>query len=388
MGRVLIIPGADFSANKLQIIDLVTKNNVPFYVYYGQNVVDSGGDIITGIEGVKVVNGSIYPNELADLGMLVFTASSYINSSNVSTPIHLYNADQSVDYGVSYPNNPDTLIKISFADMDVSNMVRFLSANQSLEMADLSSINANDADSFLNFCIFNKSLVSFKMPKRNVSSAISLRSLFRGCEKLESLDLSNFDGSGATDISQIFRDCVKLTTLNLNGWDMSAVTNAINAFYNCSNLVSVNMTGWNMTNIKNISQVFQNCTSLTSLDLSSWGVSNATTVQSLFEGCSSLTSLNIDGWDFSNVTAYNDWMKNCNALTTITGSIFNLGKSASSINVSNTNLTHDSLMVLINGLYDRTGLSQGTLKVNATELALLSTSEIAVATNKNWNITT
>lgn len=57
-----------------------------------------------------------------------------------------------------------------------------------------------------------------------------------------------------------------------------------------------------------------------------------------------------------------------------------------STNLSMMDLTHDSLIQVLNALMSRLGLSAGTLTLGATNLAKLSDSEKAIALNKNWNL--
>ena len=51
-----------------------------------------------------------------------------------------------------------------------------------------------------------------------------------------------------------------------------------------------------------------------------------------------------------------------------------------------TKLTVDSLMSVINNLPDLTGSTAQTLTLGSTNLAKLSSSQVAIATNKNWNV--
>ena len=88
----------------------------------------------------------------------------------------------------------------------------------------------------------------------------------------------------------------------------------------------------------------------------------------------------------------------CYALTTL-GGFQNLGmaydtsKSANytyyRLNLSTSpKLTHDSLMNVINGLYDikSKGCNPQSLVLGSTNLAKLTAEEIAIATNKGWNV--
>jgi hypothetical protein len=84
-------------------------------------------------------------------------------------------------------------------------------------------------------------------------------------------------------------------------------------------------------------------------------------------------------------------------ITTLTeiGGFLNLGMKSSLSGTDNgnfiaraINLTHDSLMNIINKLYDRAsaGYSVITLKLHANHLALLTDDEKAIATNKGWTL--
>jgi hypothetical protein len=81
------------------------------------------------------------------------------------------------------------------------------------------------------------------------------------------------------------------------------------------------------------------------------------------------------------------------------GGLLNLGQAydtTQSANYSNytfglsscTVLTHDSLMNVINGLYDiaTKGCNTQSLVLGSTNLAKLTSEEIAIATNKGWTV--
>ena len=99
--------------------------------------------------------------------------------------------------------------------------------------------------------------------------------------------------------------------------------------------------------------------------------------------CDSVTNVN---YFFSSST---------NTNLTEFGGCINLGAKSS---VSNTagnyfmlqvpNLNYQSLLNVLNGLYDRktAGYSTLTLKLHANHRALLSDDDIAIATNKGWTI--
>jgi hypothetical protein len=84
-----------------------------------------------------------------------------------------------------------------------------------------------------------------------------------------------------------------------------------------------------------------------------------------------------------------------NKLTNV-GGFRNLGKSSSVANLTSTsglmsvmpNLTYESVINVLNELYDRAsaGLSVLTLKLHANHMAMLSDEDKAIATNKGWTL--
>ena len=141
--------------------------------------------------------------------------------------------------------------------------------------------------------------------------------------------------------------------------------------------------------------------------------------------CSSLTTipdLNISkSTNFGGTSTSHSWLINsenvesigvldCDSISNVTGAFGsstnnklthvggfrNLGKASFVSNTNSTsfmtyapNLTYESVMNVINLLYDRkaNGLSTLTLKLHANHMALLSADDIAIATNKGWSLT-
>lgn len=123
--------------------------------------------------------------------------------------------------------------------------------------------------------------------------------------------------------------------------------------------------------------------------------SNVTNMSEMFYGCKVLETL--PKLNCSNVERINDVVTNCNKLQNI-GGFENLGqayKTTMSANyyyykltLSNNNLTHDSLMNVINNLYDikTKGCNAQSLVLGSTNLAKLTSEEVAIATNKGFNV--
>ena len=203
--------------------------------------------------------------------------------------------------------------------------------------------------------------------------------MFNGCNSLTNLDLSNFNTSNVTSMSNMFNGCSSLATLNISNFNTSNVTDMSNMFYGCSSLTELDLSNFNTSNVTSMAYMFYRCSRLTEVDLSNFDMSKVNDISQIFTICSNLTNIN---------------------------SFKNLGKgyTQKSNNYSNykldlngcTKLTHDSLMSVINNLYDLNltyNVANGgtlytqTLNLGATNKAKLTADEIAIATNKGWNVT-
>ena len=120
---------------------------------------------------------------------------------------------------------------------------------------------------------------------------------------------------------------------------------------------------------------------LTSLSLPAGFGQNATNISSCFFGCVSLVSLGLPTGFGQNATNTSMCFSACIALTDVTGNPnFKVSFSLSDCK----QLTHDSLMVFINGL--QTVTTAQTLKLGTTNLAKLTDDEKKVATDKGWTL--
>ena len=127
-----------------------------------------------------------------------------------------------------------------------------------------------------------------------------------------------------------------------------------------------------------------------------FNTSNVTTMYSMFQYCPNLVT--VPKLNASKVIIVSNMFGNCNNLTNL-GGLENLGqaydttKSANystyKLDLSYSNeLTHDSLMNVINNLYDikTKGCNPQSLVLGSTNLAKLTEDEIAIAQNKGWNV--
>ena len=221
------------------------------------------------------------------------------------------------------------------------------------------------------------------------------------------------DFNGVTNMSRMFSDCTNLQTIPLI--DTSNVSNMDYMFNNCSSLQTIPLI--DTSNVTNMSNMFNNCSSLQTIPLiDTSSVSNMTY---MFTNCSNLQT--IPKIDTSNVTDMGQMfylfggMKNlislpkfnCQKVTNMYRyfSYYADGMSALT-DVGGwenlkcdwndnyglracPNLTYQSCINILNGLYDFRGNGESTtktLKVNPNFLTTVG-DEISIGTNKGWTIT-
>ena len=247
----------------------------------------------------------------------------------------------------------------------------------------------------------------------------------------------NIDTSNVTNMNSMFNNCKSLTTIPL--LNTSKVTDMGRMFNYCSPLRAIPQL--NTINVTNMYYMFNNCVALTSIPL--LNTSKVTDMSYMFSYCSSLITIPL--LDTSKVTNMNQMFFNCSSLTTLPAidtskvtdfrtfiditklqslPVLDMGSVSSSSNLNNffgysttnnttltevggfknlkvdwtdnygvkrlANLTYESVMNIINNLYDfRTNgdtTTTRTIALNAKSKALLLDEDIAVATNKGWTI--
>ena len=210
------------------------------------------------------------------------------------------------------------------------------------------------------------------------------------------LEFPNFGNmtNGCINMSYLCIYQNKLTNVdNIANWNTSSVLDMSNMFYSCANLTSVPL--FDTSNVTTMSNMFFSCSNITTIP--QFDTSNVTDMSSMFQGCSKLTTIPL--LDCSNIgpanTAMNIFSSTTMSNLTDLGGFKDLGKvsgfTAPSYFLKNCpNLTKESVLNVINNLYDRAsdGYSVVKLLFNSSSLALLSDEEKAIATNKGWTLAT
>lgn len=205
------------------------------------------------------------------------------------------------------------------------------------------------------------------------------------------------DTSSYTIVDKMFYDFSKLLEIPL--LDFSNVTSMIRTFSGCSSITV--FPNFNTSKCTNMEGLFSGCTSLITapmLDTSkiyrpsntSYGGSD-----NMFNTCTLLET--VPEYDFETNNHVYSMFENCKNLKNLSG-FLNYGKALSTTGANNSyagfdfrrnnNLTHDSLMNVINKLYDIAGAGYNVQKLTlgSTNLAKLTAEELAIATHKGWNV--
>ena len=180
-----------------------------------------------------------------------------------------------------------------------------------------------------------------------------------------------------TRMDYAFASCT-MTELDLSHIDMSECTQWSNAFANCYYLKKIKFNEKEIAEFTSATSMFANCEELDDLDMSNFDFGKVTQLQSMFAYTHGLKNF----MSFKNLgKAYTQKAKNYYA--------YNL-------NFNNaTNLTHDSLMSIINNLYDLNlsydvanggTLYTQSLTLGSSNKAKLTSAEIKIATDKGWTV--
>ena len=213
----------------------------------------------------------------------------------------------------------------------------------------------------------NEYILNFKCTENTNITTISGSGLFYGCSSLTSINLP-----ALTTISgSAFSSCSSLTSINLPAL---TTISGNNAFSSCSSLTSINLPA--LTTISG-NNAFYSCYSLTSINLPA-----LTTISgsSAFSSCSSLISFLFYN-TFLTLTQSQQFTGcvNLKDLQLVTNWRW-------SLNVKDTDLTHDCIIDMFNKLKDLTGADSLTLTIGANNLAKVTDEELQIPNSKNWTV--
>lgn len=187
--------------------------------------------------------------------------------------------------------------------------------------------------------------------------------------------LDKLDTSQCTNFEYMFSDCTNLTTIPQ--LDTSKGTSFSNMFRGCSSLTTIPQIGTSRGTAFN--GMFSGCTNLTTIP--PLNTSKGTTFNGMFSGCKKLKTIKLTSF-----RSYSGMFTNCEALEEliVTGTIT---VSNNDLNLSYSPLlTVESLLSVLNALADNTGKTKYTITLGSTNLAKLTSTQKAIATNKNYTL--
>lgn len=273
----------------------------------------------------------------------------------------------------------------------VTNMGTMFNACKSLtKIPDLKTENVTNMSQLFRDC---SNIVDVSLS--NTSNVTNIQGMFYNCTKFKNI-IGTFNTSNVTSMSETFYKCRSLEELPV--LDTSKVTTMLRAFYLCDKLLS--LPELDMPNNTNLDSTFASCKSIETISLKN--TSKVTIISGAFQFCYKLKNLSqIDGEKINSAGA--SVFNECYALENFNG-ILNFGKAFTSkttgypyyiLNFSaSTNLTYESLINIIDNLYDLNltynVANGGTLYtqkliLGSTNLAKLTAEEIAIATAKRMD---
>ena len=239
--------------------------------------------------------------------------------------------------------------------IDLSNGTKFGYSNFSeIPYCDYSRATTDVSFMFTNCkMIQNVSIMNFQQPT-------NMTGMFQNCESLKNVSLSNTHF--VTSMRSMFLECSSLKSVQLS--DSSNVTNMWYMFYGCTQLEEI--TYLDTSNVTDMSSIFANCSSLTTLPQLDASKLKDTGISSMFSRCTSLT--NFGG------------LKNV-------GQSFSTSMSSQISFADSPNLSDESIQNIIDGLYDRTGVTTVTrIKFHTTVKNKLTKEQKQQITAKNWKL--
>lgn len=261
---------------------------------------------------------------------------------------------------------------------------------------DVNGLSTNASTSSSSY-VLNKLIK--KAPNIDTSGWTSTAYMFYKCSKLEEIPI--LDTSKVTNMNYMFAECDSLSKINLNGLDTSSVTSMQGMFNNCPRLEEIDISNLDISKVTTLNSMFNYCIALSNIVWRNFDTSSATDITQMFANTQLTDIPKLNG---VKITTLRNAFNGCSTLKNFEG-IEDLGKAYTQKTenyytykfglTSCTALTHESLINIINKLYDLNltydvangGTLYGqTLEIGASNLLKLTEEEIAIATSKGWNV--
>ena len=300
----------------------------------------------TGVLRFKGIDYGTLKNGENQIAVQISRNGELICSDNISIIAEIQGGGSDVQ-GFIFNNIPCFSTKVILTNPDLAkdetNWNNWWDWRKKIEyLPDMNTENAKSMSNFLS------SFENLKVcPNLNTAKNTSMQAFFQYCYQLQYIPF--LDTTNATSFIYCFTSCKKIKTIPL--LDFSSGRSFSSCFSGCISL-------------EIIPQI---------------NTSSATDFSNAFYGCNNLHT--VPALHAEKVTNLNSMFYNCTSLTNF-GGLIGIKKSWSLQWCKN--LTHQSLLNVLNNLGDLTGGTIQTLTLGAENLAKLSNSEKNIATNKNW----
>lgn len=261
--------------------------------------------------------------------------------------------------------------------------------NKTFKSIDVSSMDTSSGWGFGRIFSCLSKAEEIKIPRKMITAnARYATEIFSRCYNLKEIpDVSDWDVSNVNDLLQMFYSLHSITAPpDVSKWDVRKAGSTSYMFTSNFKLQQApDIKNWKLESCTFANYMFYNCNKMPSPDFSLWTFWNITHIRNMFFGCRSIDALDFSSADFSKVIEVTDTFLGCTSLTRIIGGMRNLKVS---ISFSDSPLTHDAAVEIIESLFDlaASGLGAQTLTLKASTKETLSDAEIASLTTKGWTL--
>ena len=342
------------------MIDRNIANTIKFYnnlpileLIFGNIIFPNSQRQLTVSQNQTIVNIETTEKTVLEYYQITSSIEGDVNLKNISLP-----TTTMIGTFTGFRNVP-TLISFSAQNLNRINQSSFLTDVRSLRYIDIPNVT------YINYGSLTGSyLKSIELPSLTELSY----SVFDNSTNLKSIVLPNL-----TKCSGMLYNCYNLKEVNMPALEEITTTGGNYFIYSCFNLETLSFPV-----LKKVSK--QMCAACYNLKEVSIPQLETMTAPSNFSNCYSLTEFTFPN-TFLSLTQPTQFQGcvNLNTINLVTNWRW-------SLNVKDTDLTHECIIDMFNKLKDLTGADSLTLTIGANNLAKVTDEELQIPNSKNWTV--